>query len=524
MIAPYQATGPEWIAVYGLTPSSSERILQWTFADAQGSVGKVSTSTPLLWDETTKTLRFELKSARLNNSGDSVYLKTPTGDTHDEYTYTEIDKDQRWVRESCSSPWYIWPQPVVQYTSSVVPPTSANITELATQSTPVEMNVQALHLPDAIPIVIEEEAPEIVPTSANTATTITNALSEQRPPPPTTTTDRPSITSNTYAVIELADPPQAVVTSPPIKPPPTSEANSLPSKASTAKAISTKVTAKKSAAKNATTSSAAKKTTRTIAPKPIISSVDMTQLIEDPAGFQGVRVRLTGFVASTPRLIAANAFVVLNSDGKGLLIQGKSSTPSPARGTYVELTGVFNWNDTGVILKQQTKDDWKEIVITKEPVPAELPLRLVSLEHPSQEDAWSHIEIEGRVAALQTSSLDLETDDGFAIHIKVPKALGYRPSRVQKGDTLRVRGLLDLRGNEPTLIPQILDDLQILERAPLPIAPERTGPSSPWLPAGIIAGTLSTGEGLRRLRTWRKKRLEQQAFESFLQGQSQTDA
>lgn len=246
----------------------------------------------------------------------------------------------------------------------------------------------------------------------------------------------------------------------------------------------------------------------------------MSTILEQPASYQGVRVRLTGVVASTKKMIGAHTFVLLNSDGKGLLVQAKSTAPTPDRGQRIQITGVISWNDTGVWLKQQVQDSWTTL---EEPSDDEAPsfaLRTVALDAPGDEDAWSHVEIEGRVTDVQTASFDLETEDALPLRVRLPKSLGYRAGRLEEGDTVRVRGLLDIRGIEPLLLPQVVEDIQILSRAPLPTPQEPRPVQAPWLPVGVIAGTLAASETLRRASSWYKKHQEERAFASFLQEKS----
>lgn len=495
MIAPYPLEGSEWVAFYGLTPSSSHRLLGWSLHDAQSSLVKITTSTALLWDEPSLTLRFHLRSSRLNNDGDTVTLRTELNDSHDTFTYTEVEKDQRWFRPDCASPWRIIPEPIITYTSPSAPPSTPtpDTSSIKTQASPPSMAIETAPLPSVTALVIEEDPP-ITASPAAILMNVAAPVSEHKPPPA-------SISTSSALLAEASNPRQ------------------------TAKSPSTSA---KKAAQNAPKPSSTKPKTATTAPKktsspkttPKISTPAMSAILEQPASYQGVRVRLTGTVASTKKLIGVHSFVLMNADGKGLLVQAKSTAPTPDRGQRIQITGVISWNDTGVWLKQQAQDSWS---VLEEPNDDDAPsfaLRTVALDAPGDEDAWSHIEIEGRVTDVQTASFDLETEDALPLRVRLPKSLGYRAGRLEEGDTVRVRGLLDIRGIEPLLLPQVVEDIQILSRAPLPTPQEPRPVQAPWLPVGVIAGTLAASETLRRAGSWYKKHQEERAFAAFLQEKS----
>lgn len=494
IIAPYPLEGPEWVAFYGLTPSSSHRLLGWSLHDAQSSLVKITTSTALLWDEPSLTLRFHLRSSRLNNDGDTVTLRTELNDSHDTFTYTEVEKDQRWFRPDCASPWRIIPEPTIIYSVPPISPTSPT-SETPTNTlpdAPPMMAVETAPLPPMTALVIEEDPP-------NVATPITPPVvaptpdTELRPP-----AARIASSTAVLAVTHTAKTPAQ----------------------KTAIKKTSASTKQKSASFNRTTaaSSAKKRTPAKSTPK--IITPPMSTILEQPASYQGVRVRLTGVVASTKKMIGAHTFVLLNSDGKGLLVQAKSTAPTPDRGQRIQITGVISWNDTGVWLKQQAQDSWTTLEEPSDDDAPSFALRTVALDAPGDEDAWSHVEIEGRVTDVQTASFDLETEDGLPLRVRLPKSLGYRAGRLEDGDSVRVRGLLDTRGLEPVLLPQVVEDIQIMARAPLPTQQEPRPVQAPWLPVGVIAGTLAASETLRRAGSWYKKRQEERAFATFLQEKS----
>jgi hypothetical protein len=496
MIAPYPEEGREWIAFYGLTPSSSHRLLDWSIADAQSSLVKISPSTPLLWDEATQTLRYELKSARLNNDGDSVVITRADGSLHEHVTYTKTTRGEVWRRTSCESDWQI---------ASTAPPELPE--EALTEEAPT-MTIEWVDLPPLYTPIEETPLAAASPTQSPEATPLASTATKPAPPPTT-----PPPTPSPSSV-----PTSATVTTPLTTPLATSTAllytaktsaatkSSTMAKASTTtKATKPPAPAKTSTAKKTASSSKGKTPS---AQSPVIPLVSMDTLLREHETRNGVRVRLTGLVGNAPKLVGAQKFVLLNPDGKGLLVQGTSKQPSPVRGTVIELTGTLSWNDSGILLKQGAQDTWTAIGSTEEEA---FPLRDLPLPAPALEDGWSHTEIEGTVQEIRTSSLLLDTSKGDVVQITLPKALGYRAGRLQKGDVIRVRGLYDPRQETVALLPQRAQDITTLTRAPIAAAQATLDTpmnTQPWLPLGIVGGTLLATEGWRR-----SHKLRQRAYE-----------
>ncbi len=500
IIAPAPSSGPEWIAVRGITPSTSASFLAWSFADAQGSLLTVHPSTTLLWDEATRTMRVELRSARLNNGGDSVYLKNPEGDVHDAFTYPETERGHWWSREGCLDPWEPFPRPTI-----AVEPTPEE--EASTQE-------PAAAPPEIGPTVVTQSLPTPDPVAVPTL---------PPNPPPSPTMESPSERQTFLA------PPPGIIAEAPIQEPvkkttATSVLTSRITKTTSTqkmkrapKAATTKTTPAPKSNKKKTTPQ--KKATKKATPPkstPPIPSVLMPPLLENPHEFQGIRVRLRGRVASQTNFLGAHTFVVVNEDGRGLLIKGTSKHPSPTFGSWVDLTGSVVWNDAGLTVKQAAADAWEpihpETASSSEPFAA----RTVDLLAPSQEDAWSQVRVEGRVSAVQKTSFDVDVGDA-SVRVRLVSRLGYRAQRLEVGDSVTVQGLLDLRGDEPTILPQTIESIEIMARA-IPPAPTPKAPvEQPWLPVGAAAGTLALSEGWRRFHAYRKQRQEAASFRRLLE-------
>lgn len=247
----------------------------------------------------------------------------------------------------------------------------------------------------------------------------------------------------------------------------------------------------------------------------------MTDVLDHPETRQGIRVRLSGRVASAQSIVGAQKYVIVNEDGRGLLVIATTKQPTPPIGTRVDLTGTIVWNDAGVSLKQSTTDRWSTnalVTATTTNPESLIPTRIVDLVAPSQEDAWSFITVEGKVSATHASSFEIDVGD-TSIRVLVRSRIGYRVQRLSIGDTVSVRGLLDMRTDSPAILPQSAEAIQILTRAPLKnISTQVPTPvNQPWLPVGAAAGTFAVSEGWRRIHAWRKQREEAAAFKALRQ-------
>ncbi len=562
IVEPNPLEGPEWIALYGLTPSTTDALLDWSLFDAQGSLLKFSTSTLLLWDEGTSSVRTELKSSRLNNGGDTVILKTPGGQEHDQLVYTNTLKGERWFRSDCTSPWRSLPERVPPADQTPVTVTSPSSTEttappaIVTPSSPVETAVPPADVsPTSTTSIVADVPTDAVDPVMMVSTADISPLPEAEAEPEAAATTNTTSAGAEEAVVQtglvIQSPPPSIIAPPatPAPMPKTAPAKAVPATspskiaapiktvaASTKKAAIAKV----EAAKEKTPAKTATSTKKTVAPKtatkkastastkkePIFTPLTMSALLTAPEPFQGVRVRIMGRVASQKGVIAANRYVLINADGRGLIVHATTKLPSPPQGAIIEVTGTITLNDEGLWLKQSTTDQWLAQTMTDEEKKAAIPTRNVNLVAPAQEDAWSNLTIEGKVTAVQKTSFDLDLDSG-TIRVRISSKLGYRTQRLQVGDTVAVQGLLDLRAEDPLIVPQTIEAIQIIKRANL--AGTTTGASTkapvsyPWLPVGAAASTLGLSEGFRRLRDRQKRRREEASFQALVQHHAQQE-
>ncbi|MDD5672427.1 MAG: lamin tail domain-containing protein, partial [Candidatus Omnitrophica bacterium] len=95
-VMPDPVEGPEWVEITNAMP---DRSISLDGLELHDAVGKFMT---LKGSVTSGHLYvvFNLSSARLNNSGDSLYLKTPDGQVIDSLTYAYSNEDVAWARDA----------------------------------------------------------------------------------------------------------------------------------------------------------------------------------------------------------------------------------------------------------------------------------------------------------------------------------------------------------------------------------------------------------------------------------------
>ncbi len=216
-----------------------------------------------------------------------------------------------------------------------------------------------------------------------------------------------------------------------------------------------------------------------------------------------IRISIKGTVATKAGIVNKNYYVLLSPDGYGVLVRGSSKQPTPKLGETVRVTGTLTLNDDGLSLGVGTKDKWEPIEPATPPAP-----RPVDLNAPETEDGWSLIEVQGTVREVSSGGVTLDLGDAM-LEVKIKSASGYRASRFNEGDVLRVRGLLDDRGDEPWLLVRMTEDITIISHAELAKPAAETKRSLPdWLPFGAAGMTIAVSEGYRRLKRVRHERQE----------------
>ncbi len=325
--------------------------------------------------------------------------------------------------------------------------------------------------------------------------------------------DEPAEPTPTVTITPTPITPPAVLT--PTKPSSTQAVADKPKNGPVTKATSQKQTAasiKKAVTAPAPKKAVAKKSSTASPASPVINATfsDLPMLTSD------ARIRLSGTVGSIPGLLAKNAFVILSSDGRGLYVAGNGKQPSPPFGTFVEVTGSLSVNDDGVRLRMLAKDRW-----TEKPAQEKPSVRAVDLVLPAQEDAWSLIEITATVGDVRSTKVELATED-VDLSATIKAATHYRAARLNKGDQVKIIGLLDTRSEPPTLLPRSPDDIQIIGHANLATAAETAKSRWPsWTPFGAAGMAVAVSEGVKRVQKIREqRRLERMIAEAAAQVQT----
>lgn len=320
------------------------------------------------------------------------------------------------------------------------------------------------------------------------------AASTYAPPPPVI--ELPTIAESETVSSETSAPTTVAASS--VKQPPTATAPATSASAPTPKPVTQKspTTPAKTAASSAVKTTAAK-TTSVAANKNAILPVTHDMLTRlNP----NVRIAITGTVGSRPGLLNKHWYVLLSPDGLGLLVRGSSKQPTPAPGTTVRVTGTLTVNDDGLSIGVGANDTWTPV---NGPVIHPLP-RTVDLSAASIEDGWSLVDVQGTVRETKSTSVLLDLGDAL-VNVTIKSASGYRAARLKPGDMVRVRGLLDARGDEPSILIRAAQDVEILSHATL-AAPSDPPKSLPlWLPFGAVGATYAVSQSYKRLKDLRSK-------------------
>ena len=86
------------------------------------------------------------------------------------------------------------------------------------------------------------------------------------------------------------------------------------------------------------------------------------------------------------------------------------------------------------------------------------------------------------------------------ITAKIRPVTGYRAERLSKGDTIRITGIIDTRGEEPLLYPRQTSEIDIIAHAKLAPAGVAKTVWPAWTPFGAAGMTIAATEGYKRLR------------------------
>lgn len=429
---------------------------QTTIVDLQGvriqdRTGTIFTFTTGTLDGTRPFFRAYLTASRLNNTGDDVKLLNPQNLILDSFTYNLSEKGQAWARSPDA--FGNWLQ------------TSLSTPDANNRFPAVEMGAG-----DPVEENIDSEK-EIEAAETEEADEIEEFQEEQ--------TD-------------------LIVT----------PASNKPTRTTALKSVSTKLKTVSTKSKTKLKSAAA--TTKTN-PGPLPITFDMTNSDVNA----GIRVSLQGTVGSPPGLLTGHSFVLLSSDGRGLLVRVPTSRKLPDMGKNLTVQGTLVFNDAGTpSLKLNKNDQWTVLGTVSE---SNTP-RIVDLALPSNEDAWSLVQVVGVIKSIKSGTIMLDLNE-TDMKVVIKNVVGYRTARLKAGDTLSVKGLLDLSYEEPRLLPRSSEDINIERHAVAKLAPVEPKALPGWTPFGAAGLAIAGTEGYKHLNQKRKQR----ALEKMLQASSNTD-
>ncbi len=400
-VVPNPAEGKEWIEIISYA-TTSVQLTGLELFDATGRVYKLDG-----FIEVGGVMFVDLATARLNNSGDSVFLQTESGVVIDELSYEGSQKGFSYARMEDGT----WRE--------VATPTKG------------EMNFKK---------------------DSNSPTSLVGV---------TTTTQGTATSVQSSSV------------------------------ASTKK-TTTKTTSAKSSSSSSVASSDA-----------IISLTDYSMLHQEQFG--GMRIKLRGTVGTLPKHVSGRGFILLNHDGRGLLVRVPSYKKIPELGSFLTITGSLKF-DTNELpyLSLAKSDDWI-LESTTSVVPK---IKGVSLIAPSAEDAWSLVQFTGIVNGVSGSTVHLIIDD-LDVDMKIKPGVDYRASRLSKGDTVNVKGILDITDDLAVILPRSADEIELVSHAPESFASatstEEQGIPG-WTPFGAAAFAVGAVESIKQLKKKLKTR------------------
>lgn len=440
---PNPSTGSEWIELYASTTQgySLENL------ELYDSVGKIAS---LHGFATSSYHVFLLSSSKLNNGGDTVTLKKSDGSIIDTFSFSQSHAGYSWARDA-NGDW-----------SETVSPTQGKENAVNPPSPPVSIQIQTTET--------VASQPTIAPTATTTATvaTKTNAqTSVQKSVAPKKTTVQKTAKSSTSSATKTTSAKQTTAGTKEVK------------KATAAKATTTKKTTTKSATAT-------------------ITNIDFDMLQDDSLG--GIKIRIRGTVGTMSGLMTGRAFVLLNQDGRGLLVKLPTGLKYPLYGSSIELTGTLKFDTRDLPYISMLKGDkWNNISTLTSPEPKSL------WATPSSEDAWSLVAATGTIQSISGQTVTILSGD-YEYDIKIKTKTGYRASRLSKGDTISVIGLLDITNDRQAIIPRTAEEIVLASHAPeKKIESQDTAAAKKgipgWTPFGAALGAIGAIEATKKIRS-----------------------
>ena len=215
-------------------------------------------------------------------------------------------------------------------------------------------------------------------------------------------------------------------------------------------------------------------------------------------------MRLQGLVGTPPRLLTGRAFVLLNQEGRGLLVKLSADKKLPAMGTSVAVVGTLKFDTRELPYLSMAKSDLLSVLNQS----ASSSVRQIPWLAPGAEDAWSLVSATGTVQSISGSTISLLVEDA-EISAKIKSGVPYRASRLKKGDEVIVTGVLDMSSEKPALLPRTADEIRLLAHASTKtesVAAEKPHGLPGWTPFGAAIGAIGAIEGVKKLRKVGKKK------------------
>ncbi len=445
----YPASGPEWLE---LTSAAPDRTISLEGLGVYDASGKIATLHGVL-SPTQTFFVFRLSSARFNNGGDSIYVKTPDGQVLDTLTYGPSHKGAAWARDSFGA-----------WRETITPTPSADniITDLPIAPSKTDTTAELLSSKKVSKSPTSSKPKTAAKTQTSSTSTIDHVI---------TTATNKTAAKKTATKVETTTKSQPKTTSP-----------------------TSKTTTKKTISKTSTPTASSK--------LPI--SIDFDMLQDDPYG--GMHVKIKGIAGSLPRMLSGRAFVLLNPEGRGLSVRLDAGRKMPALGSTLEISGTLKFDTRDFAYLSLTKTD--KLTVLNASAATSTPREVMWLA-PAAEDAWSLVIATGTVQTVTASTINLLVDDA-EVDVKIKPGVNYRASRLKKGDVINVVGILDMTSERVAILPRKAEEIVLIAHAPSQTTvatPQKAQGLPGWTPFGAALGAIGAIEGVKKLRSRKKMKV-----------------
>lgn len=443
-------SGPEWVELYAPDEAVTKTDRDLELWDASGKIMTIPKGTALAAPH---YLLVALSSAKLNNGGDELSVRESSGIAIDQTQIPKTSQGESWAKDSTDGTWKI---------AEALTPAAPNIFPTVEISEETTETTQTSESSTESETAQQLNNSTIQQSSTNTETTETEELTNE-----TSEKDKPDFTNQINDVFAAA-----------------LASNTLASEQKTVTTASNK---------NTTTSDS-------------LNLHDFNDMFD--SSLNEARVRVEGTVGSVPKQLgASHNFILLSEDGRGLIVYVPKHLNIPPLGSTIQVGGTLQATYQGPELRMKKTDVWMTVATSTPPVP-----RFVDLLAPSAEDAWSLVVVEGAVTDIKSTSLKLETDDGIEVAILVPAAIGYRTSRLEKGDRVRITGVFDIRKDLPSISPRTPEEIELIAHAEDTVAAVSAEPKKhfpDWVPFAAAGGAIAlTGVSKRARELIRKRKIK----------------